>query len=252
MLTTRIPANWRDLQERVARILTESGFAVEIEKVIQTARGNVEIDVFAQETIDGRTYVVFCECKHWTARVPQNVIHGFRTVVADSGANLGYIISSNGFQSGALTAAELTNIRLVTWEEFQREFEASWTRNHLVPTITERLDPLFSYTEPLLPRRLERLDEASQERFMEIRKKHEVFGTVLMMLFSSYGRMVTQRAFPTLPLRAELAKGVDGAERFIPDAVLDATGYGDFLDAALAHGEAAIREFRDALGENPD
>jgi len=156
-----------------------------------------------------------------------------------------------GFQSGAFTSAELTNIRLVTWQAFQSEFEASWIKHHLVPTITERLDPLFTYTEPLLPRQFERLDEASKREFMEIRKKHEVFGTILVMLFSSYARMITQRAFHTLPLRAELVKGVAGAERFIPDSVLDATGYSDFLQAALAHGETAIREFRDVLRQDP-
>jgi restriction system protein len=202
--------------------------------------------------IDGRTYTVLCECKHWAARVPQNVIHGFRTVVADSGANLGYIISMEGFQSGAFTSAELTNIRLVTWQGFQSEFEASWIKHHLVPTITERLDPLFSYTEPLLPGRFRRLDEPSQRQFLEIRKRHELFGTVLMMLFSSHARMITQRAFPTLPLRAELAKGVAGAERFIPDTVLDATGYSDFLDAALTHGEDATREFMNVLRPDPE
>jgi restriction system protein len=71
-------------------------------------RGTAEIDVYATETVDGRSYTILVECKNWTARVPQAVIHGFRTVVADSGANLGYIVSAAGFQSGALTAAELT------------------------------------------------------------------------------------------------------------------------------------------------
>lgn len=92
MLTTHIPADWRDLQTAVASILAQSGFSVQIEKVIQTVRGRAEIDVFGQEAVEGRTYTVLCECKNWAARVPQNVIHGFRTVIGDAGANLGYII----------------------------------------------------------------------------------------------------------------------------------------------------------------
>ncbi|MBZ5585593.1 MAG: restriction endonuclease [Acidobacteriia bacterium] len=163
MLTSRIPTDWRDLQESVAAVLRECGFSVEVEKVIDTARGAVEIDVFAEEHIHGRRYVVLCECKHWTARVPQNVIHGFRTVVGDSGANMGYIVSMAGFQSGAMTAAELTNIQLVTWEQFQEAFEATWLEHHLIPTITERLDDLFDCTEPLLPNRFLSLDAARQE-----------------------------------------------------------------------------------------
>lgn len=124
-------------------------------------------------------------------------------------------------------------------EEFQAEFEASWIKNHLVPTITERLDPLFSWTEPLLPRRFERLDEPAQKRFLEIREKHEAFGTILFMLFSSYARMITKREFPRLPLRGYLEQGMRGAERLIPDA-------------ALTHGAAAIDEFRTVLGPSTE
>jgi predicted nucleotidyltransferase len=42
------PASWRELQERVARILREAGVVTAVEKVIQTARGEVEIDVWAE------------------------------------------------------------------------------------------------------------------------------------------------------------------------------------------------------------
>jgi restriction system protein len=54
------------------------------------------------------------------------VIHSFRTVVSDIGANIGYIIAPSGFQSGSVNASEFTNIKLVTWEEFQNEFEETW------------------------------------------------------------------------------------------------------------------------------
>jgi restriction system protein len=113
MITVEELPDWRGLQEGVARILSECGFSVEIEKVIESARGTVELDVYAEEIVRGRKYVIACECKHWKARVPQNVIHGFRTVLGDIGANVGYIISTNGFQSGSFAASELTNVQLV-------------------------------------------------------------------------------------------------------------------------------------------
>jgi len=31
------------------------------------------------------------------------------------GANVGYVITTTGFQAGGLGAADLTNLRLVTW-----------------------------------------------------------------------------------------------------------------------------------------
>jgi len=52
--------------------------------------------------------------------------HAFRTVVNDIGANLGYVISDSGFQSGARDAAANANIRLMTWKEFQAELFDRW------------------------------------------------------------------------------------------------------------------------------
>ena len=200
-------------------------------------RGQVEIDVFGQEAVEGRTYTVLCECKNWTARVPQNVIHGFRTVVADSGANLGYIISTAGFQSGALTATELTNVRLVTWPEFQTEFEPSWIKHHLLPTLNNRLETLWRYTEPILPfRLLDQLDTNAQRSFMQLREKHQPFWSVLFTMFSPYLKL----PIPNLPLRAQ----VHDAGDFVPAPVLDAVGYSDLLDAILDYGEATLAQFK--------
>ena len=108
MITIEVPKTWQDLQRETARILEECGFTVEIEKKIQTVRGEVEIDVYAEEEVKGRKYTILVECKHWKSRVPQSVIHGFRTVVSDIGANVGYIVSLTGFQSGSFSASEMT------------------------------------------------------------------------------------------------------------------------------------------------
>ena len=145
MITSRQPESWQELQEAVGTVLRECGFAVEMEKKLETVMGTVEIDVYSEEPVNGRRYVILCEYKHWKHRVPQNVIHGFRSVVTDSGANLGYIISSAGFQSGALTAADLTNVRLMTWAEFQKEFEATWIEGHLRPFLFEKLGRIIDY-----------------------------------------------------------------------------------------------------------
>ena len=63
--------------------------------------------------------VYLCECKHWRRAVPQEVVHAFRTVMADVGAHRGFIISIAGFQEGAFEAVANTNIDLVTFEELQ-------------------------------------------------------------------------------------------------------------------------------------
>lgn len=237
MITTLRPRTWRDLQAAVARILRECGFVADVEHTIEMARGRAEIDVYATETVDDRTYTTLVECKNWTARVPQSVIHSFRTVVADSGANVGYIVSRAGFQAGALTGAELTNLRLVTWEEFQDAFERTWLDRFFVPTITEQLDPLFTYTEPLLPRWYQDLNEDEQRRYLALREQHAPLGVLLFVLFTSYSRFLG-RALPTLPLRGTVPE--DG----VPSDVLDAPAYRELLDAALRLGGEAIAEFR--------
>jgi restriction system protein len=116
LLTTTQPVDWRTLQCGVASILRECGFTVEIERIFKTVRGSVEVDVYAEEIVNGRTYSIASECKHWSSRVPQTVIHAFRTVVADLGVNVGYIVSRKGFQSGAFGASKSTNLKLLTVE----------------------------------------------------------------------------------------------------------------------------------------
>ena len=241
MITTIAPVDWRDLQRQVGRILSECGLFVEVEKKVATGRGTTEIDVYAMETVDGRRMVIFVECKHWAKPVPQGVIHGFRTVMADSGANLGYVVSRAGFQSGAFSAAELTNLRLVTWEEFQAEYEKTWIHTYLSPTLDARLKRFIRYTEPFVPQKFMEVDDAGVQRIRALLDRHAAFA-YLILHFSAVAEGWVG-AFPSLPLRASWPGKVDS----VPDEILDAKGYREFLEAAIAHGEAAVEEFHDAL-----
>lgn len=95
------PISWQDLQEKVCTILNQIGFIAETNKSCNTPRGQIEIDVYAEDpySIDNIVYVA--ECKNWESKVPQTIIHAFTTVMHEIGANIGYIISRNGFQKGA-------------------------------------------------------------------------------------------------------------------------------------------------------
>jgi hypothetical protein len=53
--------------------LTECGFYVQIEPVLETTRGTVEVDVYAVEEINNRKYTIACECKKWNSNVSQAV-----------------------------------------------------------------------------------------------------------------------------------------------------------------------------------
>lgn len=115
-------SDWRDLQNKSCQILSECGMNAEIEVDIKLVRGNVEIDVVANNKIQTPPTRIFVECKHWTKNVSQEKAHAFRTIVQDAGANIGFIISSSEFQSGAYDVVQATNIQLMTWTEFQEYF----------------------------------------------------------------------------------------------------------------------------------
>jgi len=247
MITSTTPVDWRDLQRQVAEILEQCGMAVELEKTIDTVRGVVDVDVHAVETVKGRRLVLLAECKHWGTRVPKQIIHGFRTVVADSGANVGYIVSSSGFQSGAFTAAELTNVMLLTWAEFQGEFEEAWLEHHMLPTVADRLDKLFTYTEPLVPRKFLEVDDRTVERLKALRDQYGPFAW-LMMTFTPYLHAFSEtKNIPALPLRK---RADESMQRAVPAAILAATGYREALDAAVDFADTATREFDQALAES--
>ena len=242
MITSSTPESWRDLQNEVGRVLAECGFSVEVERTLTTVRGKVEIDVSAEEQVKGRKYTILCECKNWKARVPQSVVHGFRTVVGDIGANAGYIISSAGFQEGAYEAILNTNVRLLTWTEFQDAFEETWYEQHFYPTITERLDALFSYTEPFLPRWFDSLSDVRQKEFIALKERYQELGWVLMS-FTTYSRMARKNADRSLPILKHLHE-TSTLAKAVPAEILNATTPREFLELIIPFGEGLIQQFR--------
>jgi hypothetical protein len=241
MITRNAPHTWQSLQTEVGRILEECGFGVEIERKIQSARGVVELDVYAEEMVRGRKYAIVCECKHWKSRIPQTVVHGFRTVVQEVGANIGYIVSMEGFQSGAMAASDLTNLKLVTWKEFQNIFEESWFEEFFTKQIDEKLDGLMTYAEPFLPTWFEKMSDDDKTNYYSLKEKYDLFGMIMQSL-GPYSRKFRKEPIPSLPLRSRLK--LDPILGMIPDHILDETAYRELLDASLAYGETALAEFR--------
>ena len=241
MITSIRPKDWRDLQIQVARLLTECGFDVNIELVLKNARGHIEIDVFAKEIINGRTYSIACECKNWNSNVPQSTIHGFRTAIADIGVNLGIVITTSNYQSGAIEASQFTNIQLHTWETFQLEFEKQWLEMYFHPKITTELDPLFTYTEPLAPAWYPKLTSADKQIFSKLQNQYLGFG-LFMLSLARWGGFMEKNGL-TLPLEQALIQKYKLSE--LPSEILAAQCYRDFLEPCLSYGGQAITQFRE-------
>lgn len=124
-MTNRKPKTWIELQDFVAHYFNFSGYEAISPFKIDTVRGKVEVDVFVKADKELGNQVI-CECKYWDTPIPQEKIHAFRTVVNDSGASLGIIISKVGFQKGAFLAADKSNIKLFTWEQFLDYLFEKW------------------------------------------------------------------------------------------------------------------------------
>lgn len=120
-------ADWKDLQNKVAQLFGELVCNVETPRIVELAgRGKKEIDVYVTDERSSISKVTLVECKLWKNEIPQEVVHGFHTVMQGCGANTGFIISKVGFQAGAQEAAQHTNIVLLTFEELQHRFGNEW------------------------------------------------------------------------------------------------------------------------------
>ncbi|MDQ2088264.1 restriction endonuclease [Herbivorax sp. ANBcel31] len=137
------PIDWRDLQEKVKIYFEEIGYYSIVGKTIDCVRGRNEIDVYV-ESLDELKICIFIECKNWEANIPQREINAFRTVVDDGGANVGYFIVKNGFQSGAYESSKFTNLKLLTYNQLIDTYFNMWSKSILFK-IMNKLKILKKY-----------------------------------------------------------------------------------------------------------
>ncbi|WFE48875.1 restriction endonuclease [Micromonospora sp. WMMD1155] len=214
------PSTWKELEQLVGQILSECGFAVELQREITLVRGAATVDAYAVDRSTTPSSSVIVECKTWDVAIPQHVVHSFRTVVSDSGANRGILVSLKGFQSGAILAAEKSNISLLSWMEFQELFSERWIHNYMVPLLRREIDPLVEYTEPINSRIFRKADALSANKQKEFRLRREQYRLLAWKL----PWFIIPPDFPiagpdlTLPLRRILPTG---AQDGYPDFILD-------------------------------
>ncbi|MCF2903027.1 restriction endonuclease [Pseudoalteromonas sp. OFAV1] len=195
MIDNPTPQNWKDLQNGVCRLFSDIGLLAETEKVLQTPRGTVEVDVFAidENSVDKIQYLV--ECKNWSNSIPQTVVHSFTTVMQETGANIGFIVSKKGLQEGAFRYTQNTNITGITYLELQQRYFNVWWQKHFCPTVAEAADYVNQYVEPINSRRsryLEKLTNDQQKHFYELQNRYAAFG--MLMWLMDMGRIAPQYA----------------------------------------------------------
>jgi len=246
MIESKIPNTWVDLQSEVSKIFLECGFKSETPKIIETVRGKVEVDVYAADISLKPEPVYLCECKYWKRSIPQTIIHSFRSVISDFGANWGIIISLNGYQSGAFEAIKNTNIKLLNWIQFQELFKDRWYDNYFRQQLSYVAEPLVDYTEPIntrLFRKADLLTESAQEEFKRLRNKYRVLAFFSLSLYAPWHLSKPIK----LPLNTKQVKPLEG-QSGLPLELFEAIAYRDFLNILIDNIEKGIDEFDNVFG----
>lgn len=88
------------------------GLEAKTDYSIEGARTKHNIDVYVVSNHVGFDAIWLIECKHWARPVSKLHVLAFREIVSDVGADKGIILSEEGFQKGAIEAANLTNVEV--------------------------------------------------------------------------------------------------------------------------------------------
>ncbi len=108
---------WKKYQEDAAAYFRMLGLNAATDVAVKGVRTSHDVDVLVTSHYVGFDITWLVECKHW--KTPVNKLHvlALREIVSDVGADRGILLSESGFQSGAIEAANLTNIQLTTIAE---------------------------------------------------------------------------------------------------------------------------------------
>ena len=113
--------SWRDYQEEAAEFFRSIGLKATTDAPIQGIRTKHDVDVLVEIDLAGWSVRWIVECKHWKTPVSKLHVLGLREIVSEVGADRGIILCEKGFQSGAIEAANLTNVQVTSLEELGQE-----------------------------------------------------------------------------------------------------------------------------------
>ncbi|MHC1701121.1 MAG: restriction endonuclease [Humidesulfovibrio sp.] len=240
---------WQELQSRVAQIFTEIGLNVEIGKQLTTARGTIEIDVYAVDSnsVDKIKYVV--ECKNWKKAISQTVVHAFTTVMHETGGNIGFLVSTAGFQPGALRYTKNTNIVCLSYNEFQERYINVWLAKYFAPKVGKAFDSFVQYIEPINSRRdkhFATLTDAQKASYVSLLERYKLFGmAIAVQIFPCYLlKSETIRITELFEMQSYLSGSITNGLRF------DSTCFRDFQNELVQFASSVTDEFNAIFGKD--
>ena len=125
---------WKRFQEQAAEFFRSLGCDAQVEAKVTGVRAEHKIDVWVRFTKFGLETNWVIECKDWNSAVPKEKVLALKSVVEDVGADRGILISTAGFQTGAIRACEKTNITLTDLDGLKET-----AREDLVASVLHRI-----------------------------------------------------------------------------------------------------------------
>lgn len=123
--------DWREFQEKVADLFRKiPECRVFVNHVVSGSRGKVNVDVFVIVKLKRELFVrthmfeftIIVECKCWKARVSQDKVFALKTVVEDTGASLGLLVTEKGIQKGAASFLQRpVNVAAMTFAQLKAQ-----------------------------------------------------------------------------------------------------------------------------------
>lgn len=145
---------WKEYQEEAASFFRSLGLDASTDVTVNGVRTTHDIDVLVKSHHVGFEITWLVECKRWKTRVSKLHVLALREIVADIGADRGILLSETGFQSGAIEAANLTNVQVTSLAEV-----SAIARNDI---YSMRLREIY-----------DRIEECN-DRYWEIPKNHRI------------------------------------------------------------------------------
>lgn len=145
---------WKDYQEEAALFFRSLGLDATTDVTVKGVRTTHDVDVLVKSHHVGFEITWLVECKYWKSRVSKLHVLALREIVSDVGADRGILLSEAGFQSGAIEAANLTNVQVTSLAEI-----SNTARNDI---SSMRLRELFDRVEDC------------NDRYWNISKDHRI------------------------------------------------------------------------------
>ncbi len=248
--------SWKKFQKDVAEFFRSLGCDAVEDALVVGVRAKHKIDVLVRFKRFGIEIKWVIECKYWNTSVPKEKVLALAAIIDDVGADRGVLISSAGFQSGAIRAAQKSNITLTSLEELKEISQGDLISAllHTLETVVIQLkDSFFSLFE----------SKDSSERGFHMSHLEPKSGVDSSVVFRSIGELaILESGFQRVRLRRlpypvrfnESGKGAVTAatlEEFVGLAQETIISLHAALDSQVGRNRAALVQQMSQTGETP-